>query len=116
MPKLRSLPSLVRTVDTRTVTLPPKQKDPIYDTPQYHAWRRYVIGRAGGRCEAKDTHGHRCTRAWPEHRVYADHIVELHDRGQAFDITNGQCLCGMHHTLKTMKARYRRHSTSISGG
>src|SRR5262245_21445457 len=115
-PKLRSLPSLVRAVDTR-ITLPPKVKADIYNTPQYHAWRRYVLGRAGGRCEAVDSHGHRCSRAWPEHRMYADHIQEIRmDGGQPFDVANGQCLCAMHHTMKTMKARYRRHSAPAAGG
>ena len=109
-PKLRSLPSLVRTVDTRRVRLPPKQVAPIYTTPQYHAWRAAVVARAGGRCEAID-HGMRCTKAMPEHRMYADHIVELKDNGQPFDINNGMLLCGSHHNMKTNAARGKRYQT-----
>src|SRR5262245_3532030 len=116
MPKLKSLPSVVRTLDIRTTKLPPKQKDPIYNTPEFQKWRARVIARAGGRCEYRDQHDTRCTKAKPMHRVVADHIVELRDGGQAFDVTNGQCLCDAHHQLKTMQARYRRHSMRFDGG
>src|SRR5262245_16572711 len=117
MPKLRSLGFPVRPIDTRTTKLPLKQKDPIYNSPEFQKWRAKVIARAGGRCEYLDNHGTRCSRATPAHKVYADHIVELRDSGQAFDITNGQCLCAAHHTIKTMQARYRRHhSMPIDGG
>src|SRR5262245_22684285 len=115
MPKLRSLPSLVRPVDTRTVTLPPKVKADIYNTPEFQHWRARVIARAGGRCEAM-VQGHRGGKGRPEHKVYADHVVEIKDKGSMFDINNGQCLCASHHTTKTMQARYRRHSTRIDGG
>ena len=108
MPKLRSLPSLVRTPNQLPVRLPPKVKDLVYTTPEFRAWRTYVVGRAGYRCEAKD-HGHRCTRAWPDHRMYADHIIELIDGGQLFDVANGQCLCAVHHETKTIEARKRRY-------
>ena len=116
MPKLRSLPSLVRAVDTRTVRLPPKVKAEVYTTSQYRAWVIQVIARAGGRCEYRDHHGHRCSKEWPEHTVYADHVVELKDGGALLDINNGQCLCASHHTIKTMAARYRRHSSRVDGG
>jgi 5-methylcytosine-specific restriction enzyme A len=107
MPKLRSLPSLLRSVDTRTVRPPPKVKDPIYNTPAFRAWRAKVVARAGGRCEAMDD-GHRCMKAQPEHRLYADHIVELRDGGSLLDLNNGQCLCYQHHTIKTIAVRTKR--------
>jgi nitrite reductase/ring-hydroxylating ferredoxin subunit len=108
MPKLRSLPTLVRIANTATVPLPPKVKAVEYTTPQYRGWRAQVVARAGGRCEAVDKYGHRCTNEQPHHRMYADHIIELKDNGSLFDITNGQCLCASHHTLKTVEARTRR--------
>jgi hypothetical protein len=108
MPKLRSLPPLVRTTNTSTVPLPPKIKAPEYTTPQYRAWRAAVVARAGARCEAV-VHGHRCTKTMPEHRMYSDHIVELKDGGSLLDINNGQCLCASHHELKTIAARTRRY-------
>lgn len=108
MARLRSLAPLVRTTNTSTTPLPPKQKDVVYTTPAYGAWRTAVVGRAGGRCEAVDKYGHRCTNEQPHHRMYADHIKELKDNGSLFDITNGQCLCASHHTLKTIEARARR--------
>jgi hypothetical protein len=54
---------------------PAKVMDPIYNTPEFQAWRAQVLERAGQRCEALDDYGHRCTKAQPQHRVYADHIV-----------------------------------------
>ena len=84
MPKLRSLAPLVRTIDTRIVRSPPKVKLPIYNSPEFIAWRAMVLV-AGYRCEAVDRYGHRCERAAPHHRIYADHIVELRDNGAPFD-------------------------------
>jgi 5-methylcytosine-specific restriction enzyme A len=109
MPKLRTLAPLVRTINTATTPLQPRQIDPAYTTPQYRAWRSVVVARAAGRCEHVDHYGHRCTNAQPEQRMYADHIVELRDGGSLFDINNGQCLCASHHQLKTVAARTRRY-------
>jgi 5-methylcytosine-specific restriction enzyme A len=106
MAKLRTLSPLVRTLDTRTTKQPPRQIDPIYNTPEFQAWRAQVVARAGGQCQAIDD-GYRCTKARPEHRMYADHIVELRDGGQPFDLNNGQCLCASHHELKTIAVRTR---------
>ena len=114
MPKLRTLTPLVRAFDTRTTRLPPRQKmDPIYSTPEFQAWRSHVVARAGGRCEAVDYHGHRCMRARPDHRMYADHIIELRDGGQPFDLNNGQCLCASHHEIKTIAVRAKRLKSSM---
>jgi 5-methylcytosine-specific restriction protein A len=107
MTKLRSLAPLVRTLDTRTTRLPPRPMDPVYNTRQFQTWRAQVVARAGGQCEAIDN-GHRCGKARPEHRMYADHVTELRDGGQPFDLRNGQCLCASHHELKTVAARARR--------
>jgi len=108
MPKLRSLAPRLRHADTRTTKLPPKQKDPIYNTAEFQAWKVLVLDRAGRRCEAIDHHGHRCSRATPDHVMYADHVTELVDGGLPFDPANGQCLCAMHHTIKTIAMRSRR--------
>jgi len=99
---------MVRTIDTRTTPLPPKQKDPVYNTPEFRAWRAVVVQRAGGRCEAVDAFGLRCTKAEPEHRMYADHRIELRDGGALLDINNGQCLCASCHEHKTYAARAQR--------
>jgi 5-methylcytosine-specific restriction protein A len=111
MPKLRSLGPLVRALNTSTTRLPPRQIDPVYNTPEFQAWRAQVVARAGGQCEAVDQHGHRCSKARPEYRVYADHIVEIRDGGHPFDLNNGRCLCASHHELKTIAARARRLRT-----
>jgi hypothetical protein len=121
MPKLRSLSPLVRALDTRTVQPPPRDKAPkernaIYNSREFQAWRGRVIARAGARCEATDAHGNRCPKAYPKHRVYADHIVELRDGGQPFEVANGQCLCASHHELKTHSARNQRLSCSKGRG
>lgn len=95
-------------MDTRTTRLSPKVKDAVYTTPEFRAWRAQVMARAGARCEAVDDHGHRCTKASPDHRMYADHIIELRDGGAVHDVNNGRCLCRSHHELKTIAARMRR--------
>jgi len=111
MPRLRSLAPLVRTLNTSTTRLPPRQMDPVYNTPEFQAWRAQVVERAGYRCEAIDN-GHRCSKARPDHRLYADHIIELRDGGQPFDLNNGRCLCASHHEIKTIEARARRLKSS----
>jgi hypothetical protein len=108
MPKLRQLPSLLDYGDTRTVRLPPKVKDPVYSSPEFRAWRNIIIAGAGYRCEAVDPYGHRCIRATPPYRMYADHVTELRDGGSLLDPANGQCLCRSHHEIKTIAARKLR--------
>lgn len=109
MAKLRSLPFLLAQSDTRTTRLPPKIKDPIYNSPEFRSWRTMVLARAGGRCEAI-VDGYRCTRATPYHRMYADHVVELKDGGNVTDLSNGMCLCYQHHSIKTFAARKSRYA------
>ena len=112
MPKLRSLAPLVRTTNTATVPLPPKVKDAVYCTAEYQHWRTQVVARARNRCEWVDHHGHRCTRAWPD-RMYADHIVEIKDGGSVLDVSNGQCLCYSHHTIKTNEVKKKRYQSLL---
>jgi hypothetical protein len=107
MPRLRTLRPKVCTLDTSTVRLSPKRNDPVYVTPQYKAWRAQVIARANGQCEAI-VNGVRCSRAHPDHRMFADHIIELKDGGLLTDINNGMCLCSSHHEIKTIEARKQR--------
>jgi hypothetical protein len=107
MTKLRSLAFPIAHIDTHSIALPPKQKDPVYNTPEFAHWRTAVLARAGYQCEAID-HGQRCLKARPEHRLTADHIIELRDGGALFDLNNGQCLCDAHHQRKTMAMRARR--------
>jgi hypothetical protein len=99
---------LVRSINTSTTPLPAKVKDPIYNTPEFMAWRAMVVERAGHRCEAVDAFGLRCTKAQPEHRLYAHHIRELRDGGSLLDPNNGECVCASHHELRTHAARARR--------
>jgi len=107
MAKLRTLGPLVRALDTRTAKLPPRQRDPFYETPEFRAWRTQVVARADGQCEAM-VNGHRCTNASPDHRMYADHVIEIRDGGARLDLTNGQCLCHTHHEIKSAAARAQR--------
>lgn len=97
----------IPSIDFRRIPAPAKEALPIYQTPEYRAWREAVIARAGRRCEAVDR-GRRCPKAEPLHRMFADHKQELRDGGDPFDIDNGECLCGGHHTAKTARARAAR--------
>lgn len=104
MPKLSMLRPRIIKRDTRRVKPPPRHTDStykIYGTPEYAAWRKAVIDRAQARCEYPG-----CRRK--ERRMFADHIRELRDGGAPYDVNNGQCLCGSHHTAKTMTERARR--------
>jgi hypothetical protein len=107
MVKLRVMQPMVRVIDTRTVKVAPKIADAELQTAQHREWRAQVLRNAGYRCQAIE-HGERCTKAYPKHRMFADHIVERRDGGSALDPRNGQCLCGAHHTSKTVAARSRR--------
>jgi hypothetical protein len=106
--KLASLGSRLSTLDTRRVQPPPKTAAPLYSSVAYVEWREGVISRAGGRCE-EIVNGKRCWKAAPRNRMFADHRVEVKDGGALFDIANGQCLCGAHHSAKTARARADRH-------
>jgi 5-methylcytosine-specific restriction enzyme A len=107
--KLKPLASTIKRFDIRVVRLPRSQGtiDVTYRSPQYREWRREILRRASFRCEAIE-HGQRCSKAYPHHRMYADHIVEIADGGRLFDLANGQCLCGSHHTRKTVEMRAKR--------
>jgi len=111
MPKLHSLPILIAHADTRTTRLPPKVKEPVYNSREFQLWRAAILARAGYRCEAVDD-DRRCGKAAPHHRLYADHIAELKDGGSLTDLSNGQCLCRSHHELKTIAARKKRFEPS----
>jgi 5-methylcytosine-specific restriction protein A len=91
----------------RRVAALPKVAAPVYHTPEYRVWRETVIARAGRRCESV-TDGRRCWRAEPTYRMFADHRIEIKDGGALHDVSNGQCLCGSHHTAKTAAARAAR--------
>lgn len=90
--------------------LPPRAKraDPHYGTPEHRTWSAEVIRRAGARCQWPG-----CTKAAPDHRMVADHIREVRDGGALLDLTNGQCLCVQHNTLKGIAARRARHSERL---
>ena len=109
MPHLNTLGARVTTLDTRTVKPQPKQTDPHYLSPEHRVWRQTVCDRAGWRCEWIDESGQRCAKAAPQHRMFADHKKERQDAPDAeLDPTNGWCLCGAHHSLKTAREREKR--------
>jgi 5-methylcytosine-specific restriction protein A len=96
------------TMDTRTVRPPPKKVDEELRDPQHLKWRARVLARADYRCEFVDpATGKRCEVRSPE-TLFADHIIERQDGGELYSVENGQCLCGSHHSLKTIAARAAR--------
>ena len=103
---LRTVSPTVRTLDMRSARQSEKRADPELLTPEHAAWRKAVLDRAGYRCEAVEG-GARCTVRAPS-RLFADHRDERKDGGARYDVANGQCLCGRHHTIKTVEARARR--------
>jgi hypothetical protein len=105
--KLRTMNTLLKTMDSRVIRMQPKTADKELGTAEHRAWREVVIQRAGYRCEHLER-GVRCTKSMPTHRMFADHIVERKDGGALLDPANGRCLCGSHHTTKTNWARAER--------
>lgn len=99
----------IKQVDLRAAKPIAKKADAELLTPEHRAWRAAVLRLAGHRCQAIEN-GKRCQVAAPS-RLFADHIVERKDGGDPLDVRNGQCLCGMHHSLKTSDARARRMAT-----
>lgn len=106
MSKLRKLTSRIPIIDARTVKPAPKVADAELLTAEHRRWAEAVKRRAGYRCEAVDR-GERCAVRTPA-RLFADHIIERRDGGERYDLANGQCLCGSHHTRKTAAERARR--------
>jgi hypothetical protein len=98
----------ITAIETRRVKAPEKTADSIYHTPEYRRWRAGVIARAGGRCEHV-TDGVRCTKG---SRSIACSRTTSWNCGMAvpFDLDNGRCLCGGHHTAKTAAARAERRA------
>ncbi|TGT76736.1 MULTISPECIES: HNH endonuclease signature motif containing protein [unclassified Mesorhizobium] len=95
----------IKQVDLRAAKPIPKKADPELLTKEHQVWRAAVLRLAGHRCQAIEN-GKRCAVAAPS-RLFADHIIERKD-GDPFDVRNGQCLCGMHHSLKTADERAKR--------
>lgn len=106
---LPAFPSRLQVSDTKLLKRAPKRADPVLLTTEHKAWRAEVLRRAGYQCQWLDR-GCRCQKRAPDHRLFADHVVERADGGAAFDPANGQALCGEHHTLKTAGARGGRRS------
>ena len=90
-------------VTTSLLKPPPKEVNAHYQSPEHKAWRLAVMRRAGWKCQHPG-----CGRGSPQHRLFADHIIELKDGGAPLDPANGQALCGEHHTSKTVQARAAR--------
>jgi 5-methylcytosine-specific restriction protein A len=106
MARLATLRPRLGTLDTRSVRPAEKTADPYYHTAEHKEWRRIVLNSAGWRCEWV-TDGKRCDASVANgHRMFADHVNERQDRGH--DQGQGMCLCGAHHTKKTMRERARR--------
>lgn len=100
---MRSIRQRLTTSTAQRLRTPPKVVDPHYRTDEHRVWAAEVMRRARYQCQAPG-----CRKGRPDHRLYADHIVELKDGGAAFDPANGQALCASHHTAKTMAARAAR--------
>jgi 5-methylcytosine-specific restriction enzyme A len=111
MARISMLGPMVPKSDGRTVRVEPKRADPFYQSEGHRQFRERVLRNAGFRCEWIEN-GQRCTKAMPEHRLFADHKRERRDGGDPFDPSNGKCLCGAHHTRKTAMERARRVGVS----
>lgn len=48
--------------------------------------------------------------------MFSDHIVEIQDDGAPLAPSNGQLLCGAHHSAKTAQARAARAASASTTG
>lgn len=113
MTRLRNLGPKVKIADLNPVRPQVRTIDPHYNTGAHKAWARAVLARSGWRCEHTDASGVRCSRSWPEFKVYADHCVELRDNeALRLDPCNGRALCAVHHVRKTLAAKKQRWSNT----
>lgn len=104
MSRLKAIaPRLAQASATRLNTQ--KVKDPFYASPEFMAWRKAVIARAGGRCQWPG-----CNETTYTARMFADHVHEIRDGGDRLDVMNGACLCQAHHNRKTADERAKRLS------
>lgn len=110
MARLKTIQPRLKAIDTRTVRPAPKRADAELMTAEHRAWRLEVLKRAHWRCQ------------WPGCGVqggrggvvlYADHIHERRDGGDALDPENGQALCATHHGRKSAQERARRMGESL---
>ena len=114
MARIKMLGTLVPKSDGRTIPVESKRANPIYHSEEHKRWREQVLVNADFRCQWIEN-ANRCNKAAPQHRLFADHIKELRDGGAPFDPANGQCLCGAHHTRKTVQARADRFGAGRRG-
>lgn len=99
MTRLTLLRPTIPKLNGRSVQLPLKTASPHYLTPQHVQWSQEVRKRAGYKCEV-------CGRS--AERMFADHVVELKDGGDPYELNNGMCVCGACHTRKTLQERAKR--------
>lgn len=109
---MKTLRPRVGRLDTRSAAPAAKQADAELGTADHRAFRTVVLKRAGWRCEVV-VDGVRCANRHPQHRLYADHVIERQDGGALFDPANGLCKCASHHTLKTNEERLKRHHSPV---
>ena len=67
--------------------------NPVYLTPAWKACSKRTIERAGGRCEIQ-------LPGCKGRATTADHIVELADGGEVYDMANLQAACRSCNTAK----------------
>jgi hypothetical protein len=105
MGKLRTISTILRTVDTRTVVPESKKADAFYLAPAWRALMVEIIKERGRVCEDPHCDGRTHKKGM---RVFGDHVVELKDGGAPLDKRNIMLRCGASHTRKTAAARAKR--------
>ncbi|MBP7619319.1 MAG: HNH endonuclease [Gemmatimonadales bacterium] len=97
MSRLKALPPRIATLAPRVRPLP-KVAERFYLSPEWRGLAARIKRKRGAVCE----------RCGSDHRVIADHIVELKDGGAPLDEANIELLCQAHHNAKTAAARAAR--------
>lgn len=93
-PRLKALPSRLKTLDTSIARSPVRLNDSFYRSPEWRAFSRQILHERGRRCERPN-----CGQT--QGRMICDHIVPLNLGGARIDRSNVQVLCHACHQAKT---------------
>lgn len=97
--KLTALPSRgPSTLGPRRLPALPHEHGAVYQSVEWQRARAIALNRAARACEQCGATG----------RLHVDHVIELRDGGDAFDVRNLRVLCVPCHNRKTRAARQAR--------
>ena len=78
--------------------------DPRYHTKRWQQLRAKAIARDGGKCVVVGCQ----TDTSEKFKLHVDHVIEVRDGGDFWNLDDLQTFCQPHHKAKTLDAKARR--------